>query len=65
MQGLGCVRSTPQGITLPKDVARWAANRADNERWQTWRQRSATRMKRPRTVTSSTGKQGSPLVCVG
>jgi hypothetical protein len=65
MQGLGCVRSTLQGITLPKDVARWAANRADNERRQTRRQRSATRTKRPRTATSSAGKQGSPLVCIG
>jgi hypothetical protein len=33
------VRSAPRGVTLPKDVARWEASRADNERQQVRRQR--------------------------
>jgi hypothetical protein len=39
MQGLGCVRSDPRGVTLPKDVARQEANRVDNKRRQAWNQR--------------------------
>jgi hypothetical protein len=42
------VCSTPRGVTLPEDVARWVANHADNERQQVRKQRSrlrnATRM---------------------
>jgi hypothetical protein len=47
MQGLGCVHSTPRGVTLLEDVVRQVADHADNERWQTLRQKrrlwSATR----------------------
>jgi hypothetical protein len=31
MQDVGYAQSTPRGVTLPKDVARWEANRVYNE----------------------------------
>jgi hypothetical protein len=37
------VCSTPRGVTLPEDVARWVANHADNERQQVRKQRSRLR----------------------
>jgi hypothetical protein len=50
MQGLGCVRSAPRGVSLHEDVARWAANRVDKERQHARRQRSRLRSAARSTV---------------
>jgi hypothetical protein len=42
-QGLGCVHSDPWGVTLPEDVVRREANRADNERQRARKQRRQLR----------------------
>jgi hypothetical protein len=38
-QGHGYARSTPQGVTLPKDAVRWEANRVYSEWLQAQRQK--------------------------
>jgi hypothetical protein len=37
--GLGCVHSTPWGVTIPENAARWEANHAYNEQLLVRRQR--------------------------
>jgi hypothetical protein len=48
VQGLGYACNAPRGVTLPKDVVRWEANCANNERQRARKQRrqlwSATRV---------------------